>query len=95
VLSSGKSELGRLFLTEDDLYGAARTVTLNHGLWQEKFGGDATVISMKLMLDGEPYEVIGVLPPGFEYFRTDDVLCPSIYSRLSAQVTLRQWGFAD
>jgi putative ABC transport system permease protein len=69
-------QLGRLFVTEDDRYGAPRTALLSHEMWQEKFGGEANVIGRKLLLDGEPYEVIGVLPPGFEYFREDDVFVP-------------------
>jgi putative ABC transport system permease protein len=69
-------QVGRLFVAEDDRYGAARTVLLSHGMWQEKFGGEAGIVGKKLLLDGDPYEVIGVLPPGFEYFRADDVYVP-------------------
>ncbi len=35
-----------------------------------------SVIGRKLLLNGEPYDVIGVLPPGFEYFRADDLYVP-------------------
>jgi hypothetical protein len=45
-------------------------------MWQEKFGGEAGIVGKKLLLDDDPYEVIGVLPPGFEYFRADDVYVP-------------------
>jgi putative ABC transport system permease protein len=69
-------QLGRAFAAEDDRYGAPYTVLLSHGMWREKFGGDANVIGRKLQLNGEPYEVIGVLPKGFEYFRADDVYTP-------------------
>ncbi len=69
-------QLGRSFIAEDDRYGAARTALLSNGLWKERFGGDTGVIGRKLLLSGELYEVIGVLPPGFEYFRADDVYVP-------------------
>ena len=69
-------QLGRMFVDADDQYGAARTVLLSHGMWKERFGGAADVLGKKLLLDGEPYEVIGVLPPGFEYFRADDLYVP-------------------
>jgi putative ABC transport system permease protein len=69
-------QLGRMFTSEDDRYGAARTALLSHGIWQEKFGGEPSVIGKKLSLDGEPHEVIGVLPQGFEYFRPTDVYIP-------------------
>jgi putative ABC transport system permease protein len=69
-------QLGRLFVAEDDRRGAARTALLSDGLWKSQFGGDPSVIGRKLTLDGEPYEAIGVLPPGFEYFQADDVYVP-------------------
>ncbi len=69
-------QLGRLFIEEDDRYGAGRTVLLSNGLWKERFGGDPRVVGRAILLDGEPYTVIGVLPPGFEYFRRDDLYVP-------------------
>jgi putative ABC transport system permease protein len=72
-------QLGRLFVAGDDRYGAARTVLLSHTMWQAQFGGETNVLGRKLLLSGEPYEVIGVLPPGFEYFRPaveDDLYVP-------------------
>jgi len=69
-------QLGRMFVAEDDRYGAARTVLLSHEMWQERFGGEASVLGRKLLLNGDPYEVIGVLPPGFEYFQKDDLYVP-------------------
>ncbi|MBO0799597.1 MAG: ABC transporter permease, partial [Blastocatellia bacterium] len=69
-------QLGRLFVPEDDRRGAARTALLSDGLWKSQFGSDPSVIGRMLMLDGEPYEVIGVLPPGFEYFQADDIYVP-------------------
>ena len=69
-------QLGRTFVDADDKYGATRTVLLSHGMWQDHFGGAADVLGKKLLLDAEPYEVIGVLPPGFEYFRADNLYVP-------------------
>jgi predicted permease len=69
-------QLGRLFVPEDDRRGAARTALLSDGLWKAQFGGDPGVIGRKLTLDGESYEVIGVLPPGFAYFQADDLYVP-------------------
>jgi len=69
-------QLGRLFAEADDRYGAPRTALLSHGLWQERYGGDAHVIGQTMLLDDKAYTVIGVLPPGFEYFRAADVYVP-------------------
>src|SRR5215510_13236718 len=60
--------MGRMFTPEEDRYGAPRTVLISFRLWQTKFGGETSVIGRKLSLTGETHEVIGVLPPGFEYF---------------------------
>ncbi len=70
-------QLGRLFTEADDHYGAARTVMFSHELWQTRFGGEAKVIGKTIVLDGDSYTVIGVLPPGFEYFAPADVYLPS------------------
>jgi len=59
--------LGRLFSAEDDRDGAPATTVLSHGLWQSEFGGARDVLGKSLRLDGEPYQVIGVLPAGFSF----------------------------
>ena len=45
--------------------GAASFI-LTDGLWQRRFGGDAGIVGRSLVLDGEPYTVVGVLAPDFE-----------------------------
>ncbi|MEP7341887.1 MAG: ABC transporter permease [Acidobacteriota bacterium] len=69
-------QLGRMFTEADDRYGAARTVMVSHGFWQRRFGGESKVIGQTLRLANETYTVIGVLPPGFEYFQQADVFTP-------------------
>jgi putative ABC transport system permease protein len=69
-------QLGRMFTEADDRYGAARTVIISHGFWQRRFGGELNVIGQTLRLTNEAYTVIGVLPPGFEYFAAADVVTP-------------------
>jgi len=71
-----KPQLGRLFAEADDKAGAAPTALISHGLWREKFGGDPAVIGKTISLDGNQFEVIGVLPPGFELLRRDDIYVP-------------------
>jgi putative ABC transport system permease protein len=69
-------QLGRLFTEADDRYGASRTVVLSHGFWQRHFGGVADVIGKAVLLTSETYTVVGVAPPGFEYFEAADVYVP-------------------
>jgi len=71
-----RPQLGRMFTEADDRYGSARTVIISHGFWQRRFGGELNAIGQTLRLTGETYTVIGVLPPGFEYFREADVYTP-------------------
>lgn len=62
---------GRLFVAADDHRGAARTVVLADAFWRKALGGDPAVIGQSLDLDGETYEVVGVLPPGVEFLDAD------------------------
>jgi putative ABC transport system permease protein len=55
--------LGRTF-SNDELRGAgARVVLVSHGMWRRELGGSNDVLGSTLELDGEPWTVIGVLPP--------------------------------
>lgn len=57
---------GRLFTAEDDRHrGGHPVVVLGHRYWQRRFGGDADVIGKKVLLNGQPFTVIGVLTPDF------------------------------
>ncbi|HYO99659.1 MAG TPA: ABC transporter permease [Pyrinomonadaceae bacterium] len=63
--------LGRNFLAEEDKPGANKVVILSHGLWQGKFGGDAGILNREILLNGEKYAVVGVMPQNFEFQLTD------------------------
>jgi putative ABC transport system permease protein len=54
--------LGRTFQPGEDLVGRNRVAILGHGLWQRRFGGDAAIVGRSIMLNGIPYQVIGVMP---------------------------------
>lgn len=58
------TELGRVFSPEEDRPGAAPVVVLSHAAWQTYFGADPGILQRHLILDGEAYQVIGVLRPG-------------------------------
>ena len=63
--------LGRTFAPEEDREGAPGTLLLSYGLWHERFGGDPGVLGRKLLLDDQPYQVIGVMPRGFYFPRRE------------------------
>src|SRR5258708_24682777 len=58
--------LGRDFRPGEDRPGNHRVVILSHELWQQRFGADPQIISRSIHLDGELYQVIGIMPPGFQ-----------------------------
>lgn len=58
--------LGRTFRAEEDRPGARRVVVVCHPFGVRHLGSRPDVIGQTLMLDGEPYTVIGVLPPSAE-----------------------------
>jgi putative ABC transport system permease protein len=59
--------LGRGFSHRDDSPGSPETVILTYGYWQSRFGGDASAIGRRIIVDGKAREVIGVLPQGFRF----------------------------
>ncbi|HZD06013.1 MAG TPA: ABC transporter permease, partial [Longimicrobiales bacterium] len=56
--------LGRMPTFEETRGDGARVVVLGHGLWKDRFGGDPSVLGRSVTLDGEPWTVVGVMPPG-------------------------------
>jgi predicted permease len=58
------AELGRTFTSEEDKPGAAPVIILSHAAWQTYFGSDPGILRRRVLLDGESYQVIGVLQAG-------------------------------
>lgn len=58
---------GRTFLPEDDEPGAERVVILSSGLWQRRFGARQDILGTKVMLDGNPHTVVGIMPATFSF----------------------------
>ena len=54
--------LGRTFVAGEDLVGRHRVAILGHAIWQQRFGGQSSVVGRSIMLNGIPYEVVGVMP---------------------------------
>ncbi len=60
--------LGRDFNAADDVLGAAPVAILGGGFWQRRFGGSNAVLATVITLNGTPYTVVGVIPPGFTFY---------------------------
>jgi putative ABC transport system permease protein len=59
--------LGRVFRPEEEHAGNHRVVVLSYELWRTRFAGEPGVVGRSLTIDGEPYQVIGVMPRGFRF----------------------------
>jgi putative ABC transport system permease protein len=58
---------GRWFAAEEDKPGANAVVILSNALWQQRYGGQTNVVGKQLLLNGQPYTVVGVMPPSFQF----------------------------
>ena len=59
--------LGRPFTEEEGELGHEKKVILSHGLWEQLYGGDKTVIGRDLRVSGQPYTIVGVMPSNFDF----------------------------
>lgn len=62
-----KLERGRGFRDDEDRPGAARVAILTDELWRRDFGGDPRLVGNSISLGGQPYTVVGILAPGFDF----------------------------
>ncbi len=85
--------LGREFTEEDARPPkGARVALLSDRLWRRSFGGDRRVLGRAVRIDGLPYEIIGVMRPGFEFPQTEtDVWLPLVVD--PARAPLGEFSF--
>ena len=62
-----KARLGRTFLPQEDQPKGDTVVILSDRLWKRRFNGDPGVLGRKILVNGVPQTVIGIMPPGFQF----------------------------
>jgi putative ABC transport system permease protein len=62
-----RPQLGRVFTRPEERGGARYAAIISHGLWRQRFDSDPHIIGRALTLEHKPFEVIGVMPPGFQF----------------------------
>jgi len=83
-------EIGRAFTEQEDSAGGDAVAILSHYLWQARFGGTPSALGQRVLLDGRPCTVVGVLPASFRLFQKADVFLP-IGAFIAAQPADRGW----
>jgi putative ABC transport system permease protein len=71
--------LGRDFYSGDATPGSSAVAILSQELWQRRFSGRSEALGGSLRLDGNSYQIIGVMPPGFELGHRLDLFVPADY----------------
>ncbi|MGA7524055.1 MAG: ABC transporter permease [Acidobacteriaceae bacterium] len=78
--------LGRVLSTKDDLPGAGNFVLLSAALWKDRYNADRGVVGKSIQLDGAPYTVVGVMPPGFNGFDGKELLWTPLQLRRNSGI---------
>ncbi len=60
--------LGRSFTEAENKPGVPPVMVISHGLWQRQFGGASDAIGKSITYNGEPWTVVGVMPPWFDFY---------------------------
>jgi putative ABC transport system permease protein len=59
--------LGRVFTAEEDTPGKEHVALIGDGLWKRRFGANPKILDQSVQFNGEPYTIIGVMPPNFNF----------------------------
>jgi putative ABC transport system permease protein len=79
--------MGRAFTAADENPAGERTVMLSHDYWKWRFGGERSVLGRHILLDGNAYTVIGVLPASFQFMdRKISLLAPLRLNRANVRL---------
>ena len=86
-----KPMLGRVLGREDDQKNKNDGVVLSYGFWQTRFGGSPNIVGRTIQIDGSPARVVGVLPHGFAFPRSD----VQVYTALALDPTRAHPNFLN
>jgi putative ABC transport system permease protein len=82
--------MGRNFLAEENEPGKNRVVILSHSLWQRRFGANPGILNQAITLNGNPYTVVGVLPPTFKIPSTENPAATELFAPLTIDLQQAQ-----
>src|SRR5580658_6308173 len=80
--------IGRLMTDADDLEGAPSVAVMSFRIWHEKYGSDPSVVGASYQINGHPFTVIGVAPPGFYGAKLAGWGMPDFWLPLTAELLI-------
>ena len=80
--------IGRLMTDDDDREGAPPVAVMSYRIWQQKYGSDPSVVGATYQINGHPFTVIGVAPPGFYGAKLSGWAMPDIWLPLTAELVI-------
>ena len=87
--------LGRWFTDAEGIPGAPAVAVLAHGFWERRFGADPAIVGRRVLIDGVPTDVVGVMPASFTFPRPPvDLWLPAQSTRASASFLFSVQGVA-
>jgi putative ABC transport system permease protein len=69
-------QIGHGFRPDEEQTGEDQVTILSQSFWQRRYGGDPAAVGSRLVLDGHNVEIVGVMPPGFDYPAGTDLWLP-------------------
>ncbi len=86
---------GRTLTPQDDRKGAAAVAMMSFRIWQQKFGQDRSVVGSGFVINGQPFTIVGITPPGFFGDRVESNP-PSFWIPLAAEPLVTQaWSLLE
>ena len=77
--------IGRVFHSGEDTAGNEQVAVLKHSLWQRRFGADPNIIGQTITLNGKAFNVVGVMPEGFNFpYNGGELWTPNLMAPESA-----------
>jgi putative ABC transport system permease protein len=80
--------VGRMMTDADDHEGAAPVAVMSYHIWKEKYGSDPSVVGASYQINGHPFTVIGVAPPGFYGAKLSGWGMPDIWLPLTSELII-------
>jgi hypothetical protein len=75
-----QATVGRVFLQEEGQPGREFVALLSDALWRRRFGADRSVVGRNLTMNGQSYQIVGVLPRGFQLPTDAEIWTPLVFT---------------